>query len=255
MASKAPAACSTQLDPRSRVTGSIGEEPGRVRRARPPGGGPRLDRQRGHLPHQLSLGVKRRAARGQDRHRGTAAQQHLGAAPGGTEDVLAAVQHHLGVCVAQMLRHRLQRRAAGSQANGFEHRVVDEAGVGQRGQFDEVDAPPPQVTGADPELKGQPGFADPADAHQGDEPLAVTQQRPKLVQLPLTANEAGQGHRQAAGDPYVLWLVGTGARCGVQRLAHQSIMARDLEQWARERSPRSGDDRSPARRQRWERGQ
>ena len=61
-------------------------------------------------------------------------------------------------------------------ATGFEHCVVDQAGVGQRGQFDEVDVSPPQVTGADPELKGQPGCANPADAHQGDEPPALTQQ-------------------------------------------------------------------------------
>ena len=101
-----------QLEPWLRVTGSIGEKPGRIRRPCFTGIAALLHRQRGHWPYQLPRDVKRRTAGGQNRHRWTLAQQHLGHPPGRIQHVLAAVQHHQRGCLAQVLHRRLQRRAA-----------------------------------------------------------------------------------------------------------------------------------------------
>jgi hypothetical protein len=47
--------------------------------------------------------------------------------------------------------------------------------------------------GAGGKLQGQPGLADAPDADQGDEPPPGPEQRPQLLQLPLPADEGGQG--------------------------------------------------------------
>ena len=135
-----------QLEPWSHVAGSIGEKPGRVGRPCFTGVAALLHGQRGHWPHQLARDVERGTARGQDRHGRAPAQQHLGHPPGRIQDVLAAVKHQQGRCLAQVLHRRLQRRAARSAAHRFEHGAVDQAGVGQRGELDQVDACPTQVS-------------------------------------------------------------------------------------------------------------
>src|SRR6266702_639049 len=93
--------------------------------------------------------VKWRTARGQNRYGWTPAQQHLGHTSGRIQDMLATVQHQQGRCLAQVLHSRLQRRAAGSAANRFEHSAVDQAGVGQRSKLNQGDLRPTQVTGAE----------------------------------------------------------------------------------------------------------
>jgi hypothetical protein len=209
-----------QLEPCLHVTGPISKKPGRIRRPCLTSVATLVHRQRGHWPYQLPLDVKWRTAGGQDRHGWTPAQQHVGRTPGRTQDMLATIQHQQGHFPAQVLRRRLQRRAAGSAAHRFEHNAVDQAGVGQRSQLNQVDLRPTQVTGAEAQLQGQAGLTDTADANQGDKSLSLPEQRPEFVQLPFSANEGGQGHRKVAGDLHVLRVVDTGARSGILCLPH-----------------------------------
>ena len=103
-----------QLEPWLHVAGSIGEKPGRIRRPCFTNVAAFLHGQRGHRPYQLPRDVKRRTARGQNRHGWTPAQQHLGHTPGRIQDMLATVQDKQCGCLAQVLHRRLQRRAARS---------------------------------------------------------------------------------------------------------------------------------------------
>jgi hypothetical protein len=64
------------------------------------------------------------------------------------------------------------------------------------------------------------GLTDPPDADQGDQPFPRPEQRPNLVQLSFPANEGGQGHRNVAGDLYVLRAVGQRIRFGILCLPH-----------------------------------
>jgi hypothetical protein len=161
----------TQLEPCVHVAGSISEKPGRIRRPCLTGVAALVHGQRGHLPHQLPRDVKRRTARGQNRHAGTPAHQHLGHTPGRTQDMLATIQHQQRVCLTQVLSRRLQRRTAGPAAHRFEHSAAYQAGVGQRSKLNEVDVRPTQVTGAEAQLQGQTGLTDTADANQVDKSL------------------------------------------------------------------------------------
>ncbi len=87
--------------------------------------------------------------------------------------MLTAIQHQQRVCLTQVLRCRLQRRAARSGAHRLEHGAADQAGIGQRSKLDQVDVRPTQVTGAEAQLQGQTGLTDPADANQGDKSLSL----------------------------------------------------------------------------------
>src|SRR5260370_7431580 len=87
-----------QLEPWLRVTGSISKKPGRIRRPCSASIAPLLHRQRGHWPYQLPRDVKRRTARGQNRHGWTAAQQPLRHTPGPTQDHPAPRHHQQAPC-------------------------------------------------------------------------------------------------------------------------------------------------------------
>ena len=216
-----------QLESCLHVAGSISKKPGRIRRPCFTGVAAFLHGQRGHRPYQLPLDVERRTARGQNRHGWTSAQQHLGHTPGRIQDMLATVQDKQSGCLAQVLHHRLQRRAAGYAAHRFEHSAVDQVGAGHRSELNEIDVRPTQVTGAEPQLQGHTGLTDPTDANQGDKSLSLPEQRPDLAQLLVSADERGHRHRKGAGDLHVLLAVVKEIRSETLCLPHASHHGED----------------------------
>ena len=109
-----PAACrpgagrSPRSSPRPARSGEAGVAPAARSTNRRLGLG-----QRRHAPGDLALAVQRLAARGQDAHAGPGAQQVLGQARAGVDDVLAVVEHDDRLAARQVRGERLLRRALG----------------------------------------------------------------------------------------------------------------------------------------------
>ena len=138
-------------------------------------------------------------------HRATAPRPHPGPHPGRARSSPAPpARAHAGT------RPPLAAESGWTRADRFEHRAVDQAGVGQRSQLDEVDVRPAQVAGADAQLQGQPGLADPAGPTRVTSRLPSRNSDRSWSSSTFPANEAGQGHRQVAGDIHVLRAAETG---------------------------------------------
>ena len=154
-------------------------------------------RQRGHPPAHLTSDPDRLTAgrqQGQPRRPTEQRDDQLGA---GIQQMLAVVQHHQHLTVANKPQQAVHGGAARliGQPQRTRHRHRHQLGVGDRRQI-HVPHPVGKIAGhSGRDLDRQPGFAHPARTGQRHHPV-LRQQLPQLGQLCVAAHETGQLHRK-----------------------------------------------------------
>ncbi len=156
--------------------------------------------QRGNRAHVLARYVQWLPAGSQYRHRGCAAQQHVGEHRAGIEQVLAGIQDQQQLAVTQVIQGRVELRASVGlrQPQAAGDGVGQQLRVTQAGQLNQAhtvrEAPGHRAGGA----QRDPGFPDPAGPGQRDQPRGP-EQAGQHGQLGIPADERGDFHREFAG--------------------------------------------------------
>jgi hypothetical protein len=168
------------------------------------------ERERGHQPGRLARNAERLAAARQQREARAAPQQRIGERGAGVDQVLAVVEHEQKRARLEVLGERLLGITAGllAQAELLGDLGGQERRVGERGELDPFD--PVRVIARDArgDLQREARLAASARAGQGEQARAAEQPAHR-GDLALTADEAGELHRQARR--------GRGARSGTSR--------------------------------------
>lgn len=146
--------------------------------------------------------------------------------------MLAVVQHHQHLTVADEPQHVVRRGAARliGQPQGTCHRQRHQLGVGDRRQVDVPHTVGVRVRHLGRDLDRQPRFAGPARAGQRHHPV-IGQQLAQLCPLRVATHKTGQLHRKTSGrnggrDSQGRELVD---QIGVAQL-HNSFWARQVTQ-------------------------